>query len=152
MLYVIGADTGPLKVGRSKRPRMRLQSIATGSDRRLRLLYEAEIADDLDAEAEALAHMALREHWTSGEWFNVTLDVARRAIDDAVLAAQRGERAYRKAMGRKPLGGTGEKTVMVPMRWAPALLAQVDDARGDLDRSAFIREAVQEKLDRSRTP
>ena len=56
------------------------------------------------------------------------------------------------AMGRKPLGGTGEKTVMVPMRWAPALLAQVDDARGDLDRSAFIREAVQEKLDRSRTP
>ena len=152
MLYVIGADTGPLKVGRSKRPRMRLQSIATGSDRRLRLLYEAEIADDLDAEAEALAHMALREHWTSGEWFNVTLDVARCAIDDAVLAAQRGERAYRKAMGRKPLGGTGEKTVMVPMRWAPALLARLDDARGDLDRSAFIREAVQEKLDRSRTP
>lgn len=51
-------------------------------------------------------------------------------------------------MGRKPLGGTGEKTVMVPMRWAPALLARVDEARGDRERSAFIREAVAEKLER----
>lgn len=53
-------------------------------------------------------------------------------------------------MGRKPLGGEGEKTVMVPMRWAPAFLARVDAARGDSDRSAFIRKAVQEKLDRER--
>lgn len=51
-------------------------------------------------------------------------------------------------MGRKPLGGTGTKTISVPMRWAPALLARVDSARGDEDRSAFIRDAVQEKLDR----
>ena len=51
-------------------------------------------------------------------------------------------------MGRKPLGGLGEKTVMVPMRWASADLARIDDARGVLDRSAFIREAVAEKLSR----
>jgi len=51
-------------------------------------------------------------------------------------------------MGRKPLGGSGEKTVTVPMRWAPALLARVDAARGDSDRSAFVREAVTEKLER----
>ncbi len=51
-------------------------------------------------------------------------------------------------MGRKPLGGTGEKTVMVPMRWAPALLARIEGARGDSDRSAFIREAVERELER----
>ena len=52
------------------------------------------------------------------------------------------------AMGRKPLGGTGEKTVMVPMRWAPALLARVDEARGETDRSSFIREAVELEIQR----
>lgn len=52
-------------------------------------------------------------------------------------------------MGRKPLGGTGEKTVMKPMRWAPALLAQVDAARGSKDRSEWVREAIVEKLART---
>jgi metal-responsive CopG/Arc/MetJ family transcriptional regulator len=51
-------------------------------------------------------------------------------------------------MGRKPLGGIGEKTVMVPMRWPPALLARVDDVRAEQDRSAFIREAVERELER----
>jgi hypothetical protein len=51
-------------------------------------------------------------------------------------------------MGRKPLGGLGEKTVMVPMRWAPADLARIEAARGDADRSAFIREAVERELKR----
>jgi len=51
-------------------------------------------------------------------------------------------------MGRKPLGGVGEKTVMKPMRWAPTLLAQVDAARGERDRSDWVREAVSEKLER----
>jgi hypothetical protein len=60
--------------------------------------------------------------------------------------AQENFAATAAPMGRKPLGGTGEKTVMVPMRWAPALLARVDAARGDEDRSAFIREAVEQAL------
>ena len=51
-------------------------------------------------------------------------------------------------MGRKPLGGTGEKTVMVPMRWSPAVLLRIESARGDADRSAFIREAVERELER----
>lgn len=51
-------------------------------------------------------------------------------------------------MGRKPLGGEGEKTLMKPMRWASSLLARVDAARGDRDRSDWVREAVVEKLDR----
>lgn len=50
--------------------------------------------------------------------------------------------------GRKPLGGEGEITVMVPMRWTPELLARIDAARGDTSRSAFIREAVERKLQR----
>ncbi len=37
---------------------------------------------------------------------------------------------------------------MVPMRWAPALLARVDEARDDMARSAFIREAVERELQR----
>ena len=56
-------------------------------------------------------------------------------------------------MGRNPLGGKGEKTVMVPMRWPPALLARVDQARGDQDRSGWLREAVETKLNEgSSTP
>jgi hypothetical protein len=42
----------------------------------------------------------------------------------------------------------GEKTVMVPMRWAPALLSRIEAARGELDRSAFIRDAVERELER----
>lgn len=145
MLYVIGSDSGPLKLGRAKRPKARLHAIATGSSRPIRLLYEAPVADGLDAEAEALVHQGLRHHWVCGEWFDVSLDTARGAVDAAIASARQGERAFRKAMGRKPLGGTGEKTVMVPMRWAPADLARIDAARGEQDRSAFIRDAVLSK-------
>lgn len=55
-------------------------------------------------------------------------------------------------MGRKPLGGSGEKTVMVPMRWAPATLARIDAAKGDVDRSTFIREAVEAALAKREKP
>lgn len=152
MLYVMGGDEGPLKIGRALRPKSRLHSVQTGSPRLIRLLFEAQAPDGLDAEAEALAHMALRESWVSGEWFAVPLDTARSAINEAIHAAARGERAFGKSMGRKPLGGTGEKTVMKPMRWAPALLARVDEARGDRDRSEWVREAVTEKLERENKP
>jgi hypothetical protein len=149
MLYVIGSDTGPLKLGRAKRPKARLHSIATGSSRPIRLLYDAPVAEGLDAEAEALVHENLREHWVCGEWFDVSLDTARAAVDAAIASAQRGDRAFRKSMGRKPLGGTGEKTVMVPMRWAPDDLARIKAALLDgEDRSTFIREAVEAELKR----
>ena len=61
---------------------------------------------------------------------------------------QTTDAATAPAMGRKPLGGIGEKTVMVPMRWPPALLARIDEARGDKDRSVFVREAVEAELKR----
>lgn len=61
---------------------------------------------------------------------------------------QESDAATAPAMGRKPLGGTGEKTVMVPMRWAPALLSRIDGATGGKDRSVFVRQAVLEKLER----
>jgi hypothetical protein len=61
---------------------------------------------------------------------------------------QKAQAATASPMGRKPLGGEGEKTVMVPMRWAPAALARIDAVRGDRDRSAFIREAVERELQR----
>lgn len=62
--------------------------------------------------------------------------------------AQENYAATAAPMGRKPLGGTGEKTVMVPMRWAPAVLLRIESARGHTDRSAFIREAVERELER----
>jgi hypothetical protein len=55
-------------------------------------------------------------------------------------------------LGRKPLGGTGEKTVTVPMRWAPSMLARIDEARGETDRSSFIREAVETLLAKRENP
>jgi len=51
-------------------------------------------------------------------------------------------------MGRDPLGGKGVKTRLVPMKWTPAMLARIDKARGDQDRSSFIREAVEAELKR----
>jgi hypothetical protein len=51
-------------------------------------------------------------------------------------------------MGRKPLGGIGDKTVMVPMRWPQSVIDRIDDARGEQDRSTFIRQAVAEAVER----
>lgn len=63
--------------------------------------------------------------------------------------AQENYAATGGPMGRKPLGGTGEKTVMVPMRWAPDDLARIKAALLDgEDRSTFIREAVEAELKR----
>jgi len=63
--------------------------------------------------------------------------------------AQENFAATPAPMGRKPLGGIGDKTVMVPMRWPKSVLdrigASLDDGE---DRSAFIRTAVQNELDR----
>jgi len=56
------------------------------------------------------------------------------------------------AMGRKPLGGAGTKTLLVPLKWSEQTLARIDAARGSQDRSAFIRQAVEEKLSRKTSP
>ena len=52
-------------------------------------------------------------------------------------------------MGRKPLGGIGDKTVMVPMRWPQSVIDRMKAALHDgEDRSALIREAVERELER----
>jgi hypothetical protein len=56
-------------------------------------------------------------------------------------------------MGRKPLGGIGDKTVMVPMRWPQSVLDRIKATLLDgEDRSALIREAVERELERRRSP
>ena len=57
-----------------------------------------------------------------------------------------------RRMGRKPLGQTVDDTKPTPVRFEAGMRAQIDKARGTQPFAAFIREAVQEKLDRSRTP
>ena len=67
LYFIQAADTGMIKVGRSKNPKKRLQSLQTGCGNRLKLIAVFEGQGWREKEI----HRDLREFRKEGEWFDV---------------------------------------------------------------------------------
>ncbi|WP_376960079.1 GIY-YIG nuclease family protein [Azospirillum sp. A26] len=83
-VYVIGPESGPLKIGISSDINKRLAALQTGSADKLSVHYSTDIPDGKARAVEAAAHAMLRERRKSGEWFDITLDEAQDAIREAM--------------------------------------------------------------------
>lgn len=73
ILYVIGQDAGPFKVGVTSNVQRRMSSIQTGCPFPLKLMYslETEAAELREKEV----HANLSPFRTSGEWFDAPIDL-----------------------------------------------------------------------------
>jgi hypothetical protein len=143
-VYVMGAATGPQKIGIAGNVARRLRSIQTGSHVPIVLAFSAETEGDGVAEkVENYAHWLLREKRLHGEWFDVTPSEARTAVNNAVIAVANGEKIEKlvRNVGRKKLW---EIRLTLPI--STEMLEEIDaslekdEARLDMIRAAIDRE------------
>jgi hypothetical protein len=142
MIYVIGnrAAAGVKKVGISATPSKRCSALARAGLRKLKVLYSRDVPIAIASNVEGHAHFLLKDFMRQGEWFDVTLQQARDAVDTAANLSGGGEQAKR-VVGRKkqwteriqlPLAeGTTERIDSV---------LEPDEVRLDLIRAAIERE------------
>lgn len=77
-LYVVGRESGPVKIGFASDVRKRIMVMQTGCPFPILPLHCFEV-DNAPA-LERACHMFLREKRTNGEWFEITSDEALSAI------------------------------------------------------------------------
>jgi hypothetical protein len=89
-LYIISDGSGPLKIGHSNRATGRVPRLQTGNPRILTVIHTVTGLDSASA-VERRVHgiLAGRRVRPDGEWFDVTLEEALRAIEMARYCQQR---------------------------------------------------------------
>lgn len=85
-VYVISVPNGPVKIGSSGSPALRLRSLQTGFPTELKLHHQQQSTDA--HLAERAAHYILREKRLHGEWFDVSVDAAIAAVASVLDAMQ----------------------------------------------------------------
>ena len=77
-VYVIGAETGPVKIGIATDVAQRLASLQTGHPQKLKAYFHT--ATPKAAAIERACHREFEQYRLTGEWFDVSWDVAAAAI------------------------------------------------------------------------
>jgi hypothetical protein len=119
VVYVIGPDVGPQKIGISINPTKRLGDIKKGVTGDISVVAVVDPGDRSAAEIEMRAHWLLRGQRLSGEWFDVTRDEAVSAVNQALEEATRGTAQK-----------TDEPTVAVTFRMHESLLKAFKERHG----------------------
>lgn len=93
-VYIMESDSGLVKIGISKNPLKRANTLENSSGNNIKLRHTLDL-DNAKA-VEKAAHYILRAKRKNGEWFNVSTREAVRAISDAVklLSAGQDEKAH----------------------------------------------------------
>lgn len=81
-IYAIKSEAGPIKIGVSKNPKRRLESLILCQPFEAKLIH-VEAVNDAHA-VEAAAHELLRSFRRRGEWFDVSIEQAVAAIEEAI--------------------------------------------------------------------
>lgn len=82
-IYIVGCNEGPIKVGISRSPLKRCKSIQTGCPFAVVLLYEAILINRTYAiKRERRFHREFAKNRLTGEWFNISADVAIKWMSD----------------------------------------------------------------------
>jgi len=80
----MGSKDGPLKIGMANNPAARLRSIQTGSPQPIRLLRHFAVETEQARRVERRTHLGLLDHRLAGEWFEISLDQAVAAVEQAM--------------------------------------------------------------------
>jgi hypothetical protein len=143
MVYVIGTEVGPKKVGISSDPQRRCGALAMAGLRPLKVLFACEVPPEKARLIEGHAHYLLRDSSIKGEWFKVGKDAAIDALSRAVASGGEGNQA-RRNVGRKKQWAEN-----VNLTLPEGAKARMDAALvGAEDRLDLIREAIERELKR----
>lgn len=156
-VYVMVSDQlGITKIGIASDPEVRRRMLQDASGIKLRLVHASEQRVDARA-VEAAAHKLLHEKRKTGEWFDVTLEDAVAAIQEAADAVDEvmGSAGLNEVldMARKrgrPAIPDDQRRNIVAIRFEPELMAKIDAAAAELgmNRSQFVRESVAARVKR----
>lgn len=94
VVYIIGIEDNPVKVGIADDVDKRLAGLQIGCPEELILHHAVKVPEAIAKDVEAAAHKELRAHHRRGEWFNVHKDEALAVIERvkaAKLTAYRWE-------------------------------------------------------------
>lgn len=84
-IYIIGSHHSPYKIGLSKTPKKRLQTLQTGHPETLFIHYTQEVAECDVKQIEAAIHRIIKYRQHRGEWFDITLEDAISEIKFATI-------------------------------------------------------------------
>lgn len=84
IIYIVGASTNPVKVGIASNMAARLQMLQTGCPDTLIVHRTHRVDRALAQTVEARAHIILAPHHRRGEWFNVDVETAYAAVEQAM--------------------------------------------------------------------
>lgn len=84
-LYVIGKEDGPVKVGISSAPQLRLSTIQTSCPFYVELLFATSFPTREKAlRHEKIFHDVHEQDRAYGEWFNLDVELAVESIETAI--------------------------------------------------------------------
>jgi len=88
-VYVMGSEGGPVKVGISTNPDIRLVQLKAGCCFPITVFFRAPIAERSTAyRIEQTFHRVYREYQRYGEWFNIDAEQAIEGIETAIELEQ----------------------------------------------------------------
>jgi predicted GIY-YIG superfamily endonuclease len=91
-VYVIAAASDAVKIGLAKDTRRRLYELQTGHYRKLSIIHEIGFTERSKAhEVERRPHWLLKLNAMEGEWFAISPEEARAAVDQALREIQEGQ-------------------------------------------------------------
>lgn len=117
-VYVIRSESGPIKIGISKQPKLRLADIVRGQPFSAELIYSMNDDEVRATTIERIAHQLLSEACRRGEWFDITPEEAIEALYVALELAKAGV---------LPNGSNGDPRIITPM--SRELVDAIDEYR-----------------------
>lgn len=120
LVYVIGPDVGPQKIGIAARPALRRHQLQIGNPSSLVIALQFDPEERSALEVERRTHQILAGHSLRGEWFDVTQEQAVAAVHEALASLRAGK-------DRVPYEPTRPVTLRVPQSIFDRFEAELGD-------------------------
>jgi len=143
-IYLMGPEEGPQKIGQSMDPNRRLKQLQAKEGVKLFLTGEWPVPVSKAMAIERYIHWLLRDKLFRSEWFNVTHDEAKAAIEKAVAGVDEFD-TY-EMMPVLDIGKQAHYDERLFTRYPRGTATRIDRAVGARERSNFIRAAVEAEL------
>lgn len=144
-IYIIGTVDGALKVGRSIDPKRRKSQLAVLSPNRLEVLYQRPVLFGEASRIEGRAHFLLKAFHRNGEWFNVPLQTAKDAVNQAAESRGKNVEVWHNVGRKKQFPAR----IVLPL--SDDMLIMVDASLNEGEnRLDMIREAIEREVKKRR--
>lgn len=124
-VYVIAADRGRVKVGRSVNVQNRLAELQTSASTKLKLICSVDVENA--ARVERVAHILLKDSNSYGEWFRCEHHRAIAALAEAVAIVEDGNSD--RFIAEKTAEIRGTTPARSKKGFKPPVVSKIEDSR-----------------------